>query len=280
MRLILGLLASLFLFNAAAAQTIERKAGADGKPDFPEFAEFDAGDGVEIDNSAWNEFLSTYAALGDDGVVRVAYGAVTESGKTGLRAYVEMLEATDPTTLGSDAQLAYWINLYNAATVALIIDHYPVKSIRDIKSNPFDVLGPWNDKRLTVNSVELSLNNVEHDIIRAIFAEPRIHYAVNCASIGCPNLRLSAFEGADIDETLTEQARAYINHPRGVDVDARGRVNASRIFSWYKKDFGASDAEIIDHFRLYADDALKAKLEGKSKISSFDYDWSLNELKR
>lgn len=262
---------------ASAQSTIERSLAPQASLEFPDFAASDSASTVTVDNSVWTDFLTTYVAAGPDDVMLVNYRAVTDADRSALQGYIDRLEATDPTTLTSDDQLAFWINLYNAVTVNLILAEYPVDSIRDIKDGLFDVGGPWNDKRTTVNGIELTLNDVEHSIVRPIFADPRIHYAVNCASIGCPDLRPQAFEGDTLDASLTEQARAYINHPRGISVNKRGKITASSIFNWYGSDFGVNEAEVLDHIRQYAEPTLLEQLEGATKISKYSYDWSLNE---
>ncbi len=273
----LALFCLAFVGCASAQTAIERRFIPAADLDFPAFAQSSDQSSLTVDNTAWNTFLERYVAAEDDGVARVRYGAVTQEDRKGLDGYVAMLEATDPTLLSSDEQLSYWINLYNAVTIALILDHYPLTSIRKIKSGPFDFDGPWDDKLVTVRGEALSLNDIEHAIIRAVFNEPRIHYAVNCASIGCPDLRPQAYDGASVDRALDEQARAYVNHPRGVSVDQKGRVTASKIYAWFREDFGETEENILNHIRLYADPALGEALEGAEEIRRYEYDWSLND---
>lgn len=276
-------LISLAFAGCASAQTaIERRFIPDGEILFPQFADAAAvtnagSTDTPVDNSAWNTFLRAYAQRSDDGIVLVDYATVTDEDRIGLERYIAALEATDPASLTSDEQLAFWINLYNAETVALILENYPIKSIRQIKNGLFDFSGPWNDKRITVAGADLSLNDVEHNIIRVLFNEPRIHYAVNCAAIGCPNLRLTAYDGASLDAALDERARDYINHPRGVSVDDRGRVTASKIFAWYREDFGDNEVDVLNHIRVIADPDLREKLDGKRDIRRYEYDWTLND---
>lgn len=274
------LLALALSFSAAAcasAQTaIERQFIAEASLDFPAFVTVDNASTVTVDNTAWNAFLERYLSLDESGLMLVDYGAVTDADKAALKEYVAMLEATDPTALSSDEQFAYWLNFYNALTIDVILDNYPLASIRDIKDNPLDFKGPWNNKRVTVNGEALSLDDIEHAILRPIYAEPRIHYGVNCASIGCPNLQQKAFVGATIDQDLTRAAREFINNPRGVNVEG-SRVTASTIFNWFKEDFGENDAEVLDHIRQYADPDLAAELEGRTRINRYEYDWALND---
>lgn len=250
--------------------------GATAKPR-DQFAEFQAESAV-VNHDLFAAFLSRYAAEGADGVVRVDYGAAKTNGDT-LGDYIASLETIDPTMLTRDEAFVYWANLYNAVTVALIIEHYPVKSIRSIKSGLISI-GPWGKELVTVNGAALTLNNIEHDILRAIWKDPRIHYAVNCASIGCPNLLLAPWRSDTLDEDLDAAARAYINHPRGVSIDEKGRITASTIFRWYSDDFGADDAEIMAHWRNYAESALHEKLAKAARIDRHEYDWSLNDTAR
>lgn len=274
--LLLSLLCLAFAGCASAQTAIERRFIPDADLDFPAFAASDDQSTLRIDNANWNAFLERYVLTNPDGVNRVRYGDVTPDDRRLLDDYISLLESTEPTALSSDEQLSYWINLYNAVTIAVVLDHFPLTSIRKIKSGPFDFDGPWDDKRVTVDGESLSLNDIEHGIIRAIFAEPRIHYAVNCASIGCPNLRREAFDGPSIDSALDAQARDYINHPRGVSTDEKGRVTASKIYAWFSEDFGENEAAILDHIRQYAAPELAGKLNGASDIRRYEYDWALN----
>jgi hypothetical protein len=173
-------------------------------------------------------------------------------------------------------QLVFWINLYNALTVKVILEHYPVESIRNIDISPgFFSNGPWGKKFIKIENVKISLNDIEHRILRPIWKDPRIHYAVNCASIGCPNLQKFAFTAENVENLLTKAAKEYINHPRGVKVDD-GELTVSSIYIWFSSDFGSSDIEILSHLKQYASPGLRIQLEDFNKISSHDYDWTLN----
>jgi hypothetical protein len=116
-------------------------------------------------------------------------------------------------------------------------------------------------------------------MLRPVFKDPRVHYAVNCASVGCPNLGAEAFTGAKLDAQLDAAARAYVNSPRGADPKPDGLV-VSSIYDWYQKDFGGSENGVIGHIRAYADPALVQKLEGTTSIADYAYDWSLNDVER
>lgn len=226
---------------------------------------------IIVDHTPWAILLSEIVVEGDDGINRVRYGTFSEDQRATLDSYIEALSGVDPATLSKAAQLAFWINLYNAETIALILDNYALSSIRDIDA-------PWDQPVTVIDGIPLSLNDIEHRIIRPVFNDPRIHYAVNCASIGCPNLAADAYTGENIEEFLTMAARAYVNHPRGISVD-KGRITASKIYGWYRDDFGDNDAEILSHIRAFAAPALLERLQDKKKISRYRYDWDLNEAK-
>ena len=229
-----------------------------------------------IDHSQWSAFLAKYVFPDQTGVNRVPYIDVTESDRAALQSYLGTLQRVPISTFNRDEQEAYWINLYNAATVEVILDNYPVKGIRDIDISPgFFADGPWDKDLVTVEGEDLSLNDIEHRILRPIWKDPRVHYAVNCASIGCPNLVPVAFDGSTLDSMKSEAARAYVNHPRGVSI-AGETATVSKIYLWFSEDFGETPDAIKAHLMLYADPALAAALRG---VTEFDYayDWALND---
>lgn len=224
-----------------------------------------------VDHRAWDAFLTRYLRPSVDGVNRVAYAEAAAANAQMLRPYLTSLEAVDPATLGRDEQMAFWINLYNAATVDLILQRPGVKSIRDL--GPLTT-GPWDRKIITLAGTRLSLNDVEHGILRPIWRDVRIHYAVNCASIGCPNLAPQAYAAARLEVMLEQAAIDFINHRRGF-ARADGKLRASSIFNWYGSDWGSA-GDIIAHARRYARGDTIALLADATAIDGYDYDWSLN----
>jgi hypothetical protein len=150
-----------------------------------------------------------------------------------------------------------------------------VGSIRDIRLSGLLTAGPWRKKVLKVEEIELSLDDIEHGILRPLWRDPRMHYAVNCASIGCPNLARTAYAGARLEQMLEAAARDYVNSPRGATV-ANGVATLSRIYSWYVDDFGGREAGMIEHLRLYASPALTLALAAVKRID-YQYDWRLND---
>jgi hypothetical protein len=232
---------------------------------------------ISVDHTAWDRFLKAYVVESADGINRVRYGQVRNEDRKALEEYLRQLEQTPVSRLNRAEQKAYWINFYNALTVSVILDHFPVKSITDIDISPgLFSNGPWKKKLVTVEGEALSLDDIEHRILRPIWQDPRVHYAVNCASLGCPNLQPTAFTAQNTDALLDRAARAYVNHPRGARV-RNGRLTVSSIYMWFKEDFGGSDAGIIAHLKTYAEPALKAQLDTVDGIAGDDYDWTLND---
>lgn len=236
-----------------------------------------------IDHSAWTAFLQKYVIKSSDGINRVRYGAVTADDRKALEHYIETMEAVKIDQYSRARQRPYWTNLYNAETLDLVLQHYPVKSIRDINLGGglsgfvggLFSRGPWDAKVLKVEGVALSLNDIEHRILRPIWKDPRTHYSVNCASLGCPNLRREAYTAENMEQMLDAGARDYINNPRGARV-TNGKLSVSSIYVWYQSDFGGNDAGVIAHLKKYADAKLKKQLQGITSISSNHYNWSLN----
>ena len=236
----------------------------------------DESNGAVIDHSSWQALLDAYLKTGDpSGINRFDYGALkanAEDRKT-LSAYLKSLAGIDPRSFSRDEQMAYWINLYNALTVFVIVPRYPVDSIKDIKSGIID-FGPWNLELFPLQGQKLTLNQIEHGILRPIWKDPRIHYAANCASLGCPNLSPEVYRSDNLERLLEQAAVDYINHPRGAQVQG-DKLVVSSIFEWYKVDFGNTDAGVIAHLKQYARPELAQILDNHNSFDDY-YDWNLN----
>ncbi len=243
---------------------------------WPRWEKHDAESSARIAHDEWDALLKTYLRPGPDGVNRFAYSRVSADDMRRLDTYVERLAGTAISTFSRPEQFAYWINFYNALTVQVVATHYPVGSIRDIDlSDGAFKDGPWERKLVEVEGEKLSLNDIEHRILRPIWRDPRIHYAVNCASIGCPNLRRDAYRGDTVNRVLETAARDFVNNPRGVAVEG-GELVVSSLYIWFRDDFGGSDSAVIEHLRRYAGPTLKAALSGRETIADHRYDWGLN----
>jgi hypothetical protein len=227
-------------------------------------------------NTPWDMILSAYLTEHPDGVNRFDYAGLRtdREDRAALNAYITALEAAVPSQMGEDEAFSYWANLYNAVTVRLIVDEAPANSIRQIRPRLWSI-GPWGVERVTVEGEALSLDDIEHAIMRERFEAALVHYAVNCASIGCPNLKPDAWRAATLHSDLDAAARAYVNHPRGVSVNDNGLV-VSRIYRWFGEDFGGDDAGVIAHILRFAEPGLVQRIQANPVIDDYEYDWSLN----
>ncbi|MEM1177925.1 MAG: DUF547 domain-containing protein [Acidobacteriota bacterium] len=240
------------------------------------FERFDAESTDRLDFAPWATFLNTYVRADADGIHRLDYRKVGELETKRLAAYVDELAGLEPHKLNRDEQMAYWINLYNALTVKTVLEHYPVESIKEIALPPAaEGGGPWDAPLVEVLGAPLSLNDIEHRILRPIWADERIHYAVNCAAVGCPNLAAVPFTGRTLDGLLDRAAAAFINHPRAVALDG-DTLTLSSLFDWYGEDFGADREELLEHLAEHAASPLDEALEAFSGEIVFGYDWALN----
>lgn len=226
-------------------------------------------------SSAWSDILSAYTSKDGD-LVRFDYRGLSKSSTDmdALRDYIDDMAGKSPSKMNRDEELAYWANLYNAITVKIVAENWPVKSIKKIGGGLFGG-GPWKTDVITVEGRTLSLDGIEHDTMRKKYKEPRIHYMVNCASIGCPNLMQTPWKADTLEADMTAAAKAFVNSDRGAKVSG-GKLTTSSIFKWYKEDFGNSDGGVIAHLKTYADADLKSKLDEISKISGDQYNWDVN----
>jgi hypothetical protein len=227
------------------------------------------------DHAPFDRLLSRHVVAGADGLNRVNYAgwAASSADRAALDGYIATLERTRVSTLPRADQWAFWANLYNAVTLDVVLDRYPVRSIRDIRPNLWDT-GPWRAVRVTVEGRRLSLDNIEHDIMRPTFRDPRVHYSVNCASVGCPNLLREAFRGDRLEAQLNAAARAFINSDRGVRITAQG-LQLSSIYQWFAVDFG-DETQLRAHLAQFAPAERAAQIRSLP-IARYGYDWALND---
>ncbi|ACB73597.1 DUF547 domain-containing protein [Opitutus terrae] len=209
---------------------------------------------------------------------RVNYAALQAAPKP-LDDYLAQLAAVTTTEFDGWSQperLAFLINLYNAATLKLIIDHYPVKSIRSIGWLPG---AAWKQEGVEVFGRKISLDELEHGIIRRDYREPRVHFALVCAARGCPPLREETFVGAHLDAQLEDQGKRFLGTAAKNRVDAASRiVYLSPIFKWFAEDFGGTDGAVLQFVAPFlSEEARRVLAAGDCKISYTDYDWSLND---
>ncbi|MCF8105119.1 MAG: DUF547 domain-containing protein [Desulfohalobiaceae bacterium] len=235
------------------------------------------GSNLQADHRPWTRFLEKYLSVGPNGINRLDYRGVTPKDRNLLDEYLEELASIPVSRLSRAIQLPFWINLYNALTVKVVLDHYPVGSIKDIDISPgLFSSGPWDKKLISIEGEEISLNAIEHRILRPIWQDPRIHYAVNCTSLSCPNLQPKAYTEENTEIFFEKGATEYINHPRGVTIE-NDELVISSIYKWYQEDFGNSEAGVIEHLLNYARPDLKIRLQTFQDIDDYHYDWSLNQ---
>jgi len=243
---------------------------------WPRWSVHDAQNSARIDHRDWAAILRTYIYAGEDGIHRFAYGKFSEDDHQRLEGYLVQMSQIKISDYNRKVQRAYWINLYNALTVRVVLRAYPVDSIRDISSGLFS-FGPWNKELIEVEGQELTLNDIEHRILRPVWRDARIHYALNCAALGCPNLRTRVFTGSSTERTLDRATREFVNHARGARV-IDGKLQVSSLYIWYIDDFGGDDAGVIRHLQQYAYGELANYLREATTIDNHSYDWRLNSL--
>jgi hypothetical protein len=227
-------------------------------------------------DSDWDLILKRYVIKSEpDGVNLFNYAALSKSSDDWvlLNNYLTSLEGIDPNLMLKNEAIAYYANLYNAVTVKLITENYPIKSIR--KLGPFNS-GPWKRKIIKLNGELVSLDDIEHKILRSKYLSPYIHYMLNCASISCPNLQKKAWKGETLKSDQQRAVSEYINSSRGVALKKDG-LQVSSIYKWFKGDF-KSDGGVLDHILKHANKDLKNAIEKAEKIKSYNYDWTLNDV--
>jgi len=214
---------------------------------------------AQPNHDAWNTLLQKYVTTSG----KVNY-KMLKADQTALNAYLNTLAAETPQTTWSRAdKMAYWINAYNAFTVKLITDHYPLTKITNLDSGK-----PWDVKRIELGGKKYSLNQIENEIIRPQFKDPRIHFALNCAAKSCPPLYNRAFTAANLEKALTERTRRFLADPNANTLGVE-RVSVSKIFEWYAADFG----KLPEFLSKYSNVAVQAN----AAVDYREYDWRLNE---
>jgi len=224
---------------------------------------------VTFDHSKFHGLLEAH--VDKDGWVD--YAAI-QMNSAELDAYLTTLAAADPTSLGRDERLAFLINSYNAFTLKLIVENYPLKSIKDIPGKK-----RWDAVRWDIAGHRYSLNQIEHELIRPNFAEPRIHFALVCAAAGCPPLRSEAFTGEKLELQLAAQTEYVHGHETWLKLDTSGnRLALTKLYKWYGDDFKQTSGSVVGFIRENTKRLNQAAAGSSPRISWLDYDWSLNEV--
>lgn len=228
---------------------------------------------VDPDHAAWSALLSRRVVDG-----RVDYAGLLRDDQSTLDSYLATLSATcaeDYARWSRDEKIAFWLNAYNAFTVRLILDHHPLRSIRNIGWLPGAAFRMPFIPMAGLRGEEMSLDDIEHRVLRAEFSEPRIHFALVCAARSCPPLRAEAYRAADLDQQLDDQGRRFLGDRTKNRVEqAAGKLYLSAIFNWFRPDFetnGPLGSFVAPYLDLQASDIVNFEIE------FLDYDWSLNE---
>lgn len=226
----------------------------------------------QIIHAQWNSLLFKYVSPAG----RVNYkGFIADRAK--LESYLQIIRKTSPDAQASWTEAdkkAFWINVYNAATVQTIAQYYPIASMKDIRIKSFlgSPKSPWEKNLVNVGGQSYSLNAIENQILRKRFHDPRIHFALVCASVSCPNLLGEAYDGAKLNKQLEAQTTRFINNPAKNQI-APDKVALSNVFDWYTTDFGGSDQTVITFLNRYS----QVRIAPGTKLDYLPYDWNLNE---
>ncbi len=218
-----------------------------------------------LDHSEWSAILDKFVS--SDG--KVDYRGMRKKARN-FNQYLDYISLNPPASnWNENEKLCYWINAYNAFTVKLILDHYPLKSIKDISDGPPMVDSPWDLKFFKIGGVDFDLNTIEHEILRKEFNEPRIHFAINCASYSCPKLRDEAYLPKYLEAQLEDQARYFINNNNKNQI-SKEEMKLSSIFNWFNGDF-TKEGSLHAFLKKYNQEVTDG-----SKVSYLEYNWELN----
>jgi len=234
------------------------------------------------DYKTWQDLLTKYY----DPVKGMNYKALKEHDKATLDQFRQTMAAVDVNSLPRPDQFAYWINLYNISTVGVVVDNYPVDSIRDISTDPLIRLNVFKKPYVKTKAGAIALNDVENDKIRTAFKDPRIHFAINCAAKSCPPIRTEPYVGARINEQLDDQARRFLNGPHGARLEKDGSgidLHVTKILDWFKDDFEKWGGGRVAFVRKFLPPDKQKQLDaakGDVDLDFDDYDWALNDASK
>lgn len=250
------------------------------------------GQGFDHAHKAWDALARKHVVLSAGGSISQVRYAEFAKDRAALKVYLDALSGVaeaDFKGWSKPQQMAFLINAYNAFTVELILANYPVKSIKDIGNDLFS--NRWKKKFFRLLGQESYLDQIEHEILRkpGSYNEPRVHFAVNCASIGCPMLREEAYVAERLEAQLEEQTRRFLSDRTRNRVGAGGRLEVSKIFDWFKEDWTSGyqgirsrEQYFAKYAKLLSDDPAQQQqvAEGKAPLSFLDYDWTLNDVRK
>ncbi|WGW00743.1 DUF547 domain-containing protein [Vibrio sp. YMD68] len=257
MKIIIALLSLTLSLGVSAAPKSEL---------WPHWNKSNENNNQTITHTEWDNLLNKYV-VSEGQHTLFKYTAISREDKEKLEYYLEKLSSVTPQQYSKNEQYAYWVNLYNAITVNIVLDNYPVKSITKIGG--LFSFGPWEQEVITIDGKKLTLNDIEHRILRPIWQDPRTHYVLNCASLGCPNLQPMALTADNTNALLEQAAYQFISSDKGAYL-TENKLLLSSIYDWFKSDFGTEE-ELFKHLGRYRPDLSHYK----GKVS-YEYDWQLN----
>ena len=230
--------------------------------------------GLHLDHSAWQRILDQYLVTDHpSGINRFNYSGVTRQDKLQLAAYITYIAQFDPRQLSKAEQKAMWLNLYNVLVVATVLNQQSIPDIDSIRRVGGED-GPWKSSILKMVTQEISLHVIEHNILRPIWNDPRIHFALNRATLGSANLQPQVFTYQNIETQLDKASGEFVNSPRAVSLSGN-RLVLSTIFSWYSDDFGGGIANVKKFLSKHATRELAIKIS-RSRRVRYRYEWELN----
>ena len=227
--------------------------------------------GLTPDHLRWQKLLDKFVITGHpSGIHRLDYAAFGDADEEELRGYLAYLQQLDPRQLSKGRQKAYWLNLYNATMVLIVVVSQPSQSIRSV-----DRKNLWVAERFSIAGQKLSLDNIMHGILRPLFNDERIHFALNLATLGSANINPLAYTGDNVEELIEQTARDFLKHPRAVDFSGDELI-LSRLFFWYESDFGSNLSELKNYLKQYQSPEFAEKIEASKRLD-YQFDWSLNK---
>jgi hypothetical protein len=234
------------------------------------------------DYKLWGDLLAKYY----DPAKGMNYKALKANDKKTLDELRRQLAQVEVGALSKNDQLAYWINLYNISTVNVVVENYPVKSIRDISTDFIAHLNVFKKPHVQTRQGEISLDDVENDKIRDHFKDVRIHFAINCAAKSCPPIRTEPYVGSRVSDQLDDQTRTFLNGPHGVRLEKSGGVlllHTTKIMDWFKDDFEKWSVGRVKFIAFYSTPDKRKQIEAagnQTELKFDDYDWSLNDASK
>jgi hypothetical protein len=275
------LLVCFFLTCLITLNSVSAQEAIEPKP-WPYWEQSNPDNNASIVHDEWDYLLRRMVIPHISGHHLVRYNEITDRDKNILSQYLKKLQNISITHYNRDEQLAYWINLYNAGVVHLLVNQdKPIFDIRDLNLSPASFTGgSWEKTLFTVEGKDLSLFDIHHHILRPLWQNPMINYGLACGAVGCPDLQYEAYTSKNVFFLLNRGASYFINHPRGVSFNQQQELILSSFYDWYGKDFAQFDDQseqaIITHISQFTDEALQEKINTVKSAHDYQFNWAVN----